>query len=377
MKVKKYAFYLPQFHNDPFNNKWWGDGFTEWDNVKSAKKLFVNHRQPRIPFHGYYDLMDDGETFRKQFKLAKENGIDGFIIYNYWYLGKSPLSQPLNFLLENDNLDFSYSLCWANHPWTRSWTNRMGAFDILISQEYESSLKEQEIYFEYLAKHFTDKRYIKIGNKVLYHIYLPLNIPNLVKFINNLRNYFFENHSIEIHISAIVTNGNLDSNLYYLFDSLSLSQPVNAMKDTIKKGLNKFSISTIIHNLVPIVIKKILYTIYDKFFNKCKFYDCSKLWQIVLSQYELAKEISQIPVIPYGFVDFDNTPRYKNRAKVIIGYSIEIMVDGMNNLILSSHDFDGEKLLLINAWNEWGEGMYLEEDIEFKNEKLIAISKLS
>ena len=55
--MKVIAFYLPQFHETPENNEWWGQGFTEWNNVKSGKKLYRKHNQPLIPInHYYYDL---------------------------------------------------------------------------------------------------------------------------------------------------------------------------------------------------------------------------------------------------------------------------------------------------------------------------------
>ena len=98
------AIYLPGFHDCPLNSAWWGEGATEWDSVRSARSLAVNHQQPRTPSWGYYDLSDP-RVIAKQAALAKEFGIDGFCIYHYWSAGKRPLRKPLEVILDNPDID--------------------------------------------------------------------------------------------------------------------------------------------------------------------------------------------------------------------------------------------------------------------------------
>ena len=91
--MKILALYLPQFHSIPENDEWWGEGFTEWVNVKKAKPLFEDHYQPRIPLNqNYYNLLDNSVK-AWQIDLAKKHGIYGFCVYHYWFCGKKLLER--------------------------------------------------------------------------------------------------------------------------------------------------------------------------------------------------------------------------------------------------------------------------------------------
>src|SRR5690242_2924844 len=58
MRPKVLAYYFPNWHVDRRNDDWFGQGWTEWDLLRSARPRFEGHRQPRVPALGELDESD-------------------------------------------------------------------------------------------------------------------------------------------------------------------------------------------------------------------------------------------------------------------------------------------------------------------------------
>lgn len=359
--------FLPQYHNCELNSVWWGEGFTEWDNVKTASPLFDGHRQPRVPLTDYYDLLDDGEL-ESQALMARKFGIEAFSIYHYWSKGKMPLRKPLDLILANPSLNINFSLTWGNHSWTRSWQNRAGALDVLMEQEYEIEEDDRILHFNFLCKAMLDKRYTLVNNRPLFQIYKPETIPNLEDWIRLFRQHAYNTFGLNPWISGMVNTSPLESSAF-LFDSLTSFQPTMALYG--KESLFDSAIKVDTSFLGYLIrspknpFKKLMYKIQDSLPDRYKSKDYEEVWERLIRQYSISSVSSPIPLFPMAFTDFDNTPRYRGRALIMKNSSSECFESGLRRLaqVAQSSDVE-EKLIFINAWNEWGEGMYLQPDID-------------
>ena len=371
MKIS--AMFLPQFHTDPFNSDWWGEGFTEWNNVRTARARIEGQVQPRIPLDGYFDLAQADEIGR-QAKQARQFGVSAFTFYDYWYDGKTPLGKPLQLFLENSHIDIEFSLCWANHSWTKSWTNRSGALDVLISQNYPASGIRRARHFEHLAMAFNDPRYIRHAGRPILQIYDPVAVPQ--NYIEAMREYMKHEHGLEIHIDALITAWRSSWDWLGHFDSCTLFQPSAALfspADMFSVQEANISLETLLRS-APVAIKRLAYLVMDRFPDKVKTFDYQLTLAKLLEQFILSQAKSPLPMNAMTFVDFDNTPRYRDRARIMTGYQTSLFEQHIRSLILASEKAGGLGYVFVNAWNEWGEGAHLQPDETFKFERLQAIA---
>lgn len=348
MKCRVIALYLPQFHPIEENNKWWGEGFTEWTNVAKAKKFFKNHNQPHIPADlGFYDLRLS-ESREAQANLAKRYGIEGFCYWHYWFgNGKKLLERPFEEVLKSGNPDFPFCLAWANHSWEKKLWNPDGKGNkILIEQTYPG--KEDMIkHFYYLLPAFKDKRYIKVNGRCFFGIYSPLTFNDVEDFIltwnklakdNGLKEFFFVGFGGRGEKETILKKG------------------FSAVNDTSIFGIKDHQLKCFL------VIKKIIARIF-KYPLRFKYYDAIK--------YMSDKSHEEINVIPSIVPSWDHTPRSGEKGIVLEDSNPRAFKKHVEMIVeeLKDKPFE-DRIVLLKSWNEWGEGNYIEPDLEYGRAKL-------
>lgn len=361
--MKIIAFYLPQFHNIPENDEWWGDGFTEWVNVKKAHPLYKGHVQPKIPLkRNYYDLTND-DVKVWQANLARKYGIYGFCYYHYWFGGKLLLEKPMEQMLKNKSVNMPFCICWANEAWTKAWVNSK---ETLIYQKYGGQ-KEWKEHFEYLLQFFNDDRYIKIDGKPLLVIYKP----ELIECGNAMIDYFRE-LAIEAGFPGICMayqHGNMDFYTANKDDScydLDIEfQPIYARHDYEE---NKHSVR---HKMLKEMYNRIVIWIGRKIGAEFKFnfkksvaqetrkYDYDEIWRCILN-----RKAANEKRVPGAFAMWDNTPRHGMNGHVYVGATPEKFEEYLSKLIVKAKSEYKKDMIFIYAWNEWAEGGYLEPDEE-------------
>lgn len=355
------AFYLPQFHEIPENSEWWGEGFTEWVNVRKAKPLFEDHDQPRVPLNNnYYNLLDS-DTQVWQANLAKKYGVYGFCYYHYWFNGKLLLEKPMENMLSNPEVDLPFCICWANEPWTKAW---VGEKKILIPQVYGMK-KDWEEHFYYLLPFLKDKRYICENGKPLLVIYRPEVIECLNEMLdcwtelakeNGLSGLAYAYQNIDFDLQKNKDDSRFMYNIEF--------QPLYARYDMFKN--NHKHLKNIRRKVAALVEKKMgidLMRYGAGAFNSLQV-DYDKAWNKILTRVPESEKN-----VPGAFVGWDNSPRKGEKGEVYVNDTPEKFRRYLTQQIRRAKEVYHKDLLFVYAWNEWAEGGYLEPDTrtEYKN----------
>lgn len=363
--MKIIAFYLPQFHNIPENDEWWGDGFTEWVNVKKAKPMYEGHKQPREPLNdNYYDLLDDDVKIW-QAKIAREHGVYGFCYYHYWFNGKMLLEKPMEQMLANPKVDIPFCICWANEPWTKAWVNEEKK--VLIPQFYGEKAEWKD-HFDYLLPFLKDDRYIKKDGKPLFVMYRP-NVMDCVKKMMEYWNELAQEAGLP-GITFAYQSGDFDWNndkTAEYFDYDIEFQPAYGRhmllsdKKSVLNTLKKIrrNVAEFFEKRFGIDLLRYGATELRKM-TKTNYIEYDKVWKTILEMNPVRNNS-----IPGAFVRWDNSPRHGERAQIMTGENPEKFRKYLSAQIKHAKNDYHEDMIFMYAWNEWAEGGYLEPDKEY------------
>lgn len=335
--IKLLAFYLPQFHQIPENDQWWGEGFTEWTNVKKALPVFKDHYQPHIPAElGYYDLTNK-DIMKRQIELAKQYGIYGFCFHHYWFAGKRLLEKPVNMLIDNKELDIPFCLCWANENWTRRWDGL--DHEILIAQKHSP---EDDINFIVdISKYFNDNRYITIDEKPVLIIYRMELFPNPKATVARWRNWMKEHGYKGIYLIGASGFGCKNPSKFGL----------DAVVEFPPNGMVEYNYIT---NEIPLNNTNCKNNILDY-----RYYVENKL--------HLKEDDEKFNLFKTVIPSWDNTPRRQYNSTIFYNSSPQLYKQWLKDVIIDTKNkkSKSEQFVFINAWNEWGEGAHLEPDLKY------------
>jgi lipopolysaccharide biosynthesis protein len=333
LDIQLIAFYLPQFHPIAENDVWWGKGFTEWRNVVRARPLFAEHYQPHLPADlGFYDLRVP-EVRREQAALARRYGIHGFCYYYYWFNGRRVLERPLDEVVASGEPDFPFCVCWANENWTRRWDGRDD--DILLAQNYSPDADRRLI--ADLAPLFRDRRYIRVNGRPLFVVYSAGSLPDARASTARFREEA-KRAGIEEPYLAFIHRPGMPPPADWGFDA-AVEFPPHGLELAEITDAVQFSASDL----------------------------SVKVWDYVQgAKAALARPLPDYRLFRGVMTGWDNTPRLPRNGHVFVNAHPVNYQRWLTAVVAQTRSAPpGERLVFINAWNEWAEGCHLEPDEAF------------
>lgn len=336
--LKAIAFYLPQFHPIPENDRWWGQGFTEWTNVSKAISLFRGHYQPHLPGElGFYDLRLP-EIQERQVELARQYGIHGFAFYFYWFAGKRLLERPLESFVKNPKIDFPFCIVWANENWTRRWDGLEE--NVLMAQSHTPETDLQ--FIQDLLPYLNHPNYIRIEGRPLIIIYRADLLPEPKATVHRWKEFCVKHGLPEPMVVLAQTFGIMDPEPFG-FDAAVQFPPHNEHRGLANSRFERDNAITLL---------------------TAEYAGCVFSYPAMIYHKVVQDKLPEYPMFETVFPIWDNSARRMERGLTFAFSNPQLykmwLKASCARALRSEHN--RENVVFINAWNEWAEGAHLEPD---------------
>jgi len=360
MRPKILAYYFPSWHHDKRNTEWFGSHWDEWTLVEAARPRFEGHRQPRVPLDGRFDEATPEEA-EKQIALAREFGVDGFLVDYYWYDDGPYLSRGLDkgLLKASNSGDVEIAIMWANHELVDIFPFEPGGSgDAALLKSGAIGLEAfQAMAHHVIESYFPLSNYLRVDGKPWFSIY---EIGNLVAGLGSVEAArsaleWFEAETIAagfpgLHLDALIWGVAVLPAAVVLDDPQSLLEDLSISSATSYVWVHHTQ--TTEHDFPAASVER--------------------LQEDAFAEYESYAESLDIPFYPNVTVGWDSTPRLGDGVSFESGPYPRFPVWDQNpeqfkaglsraKAFLEDHPTDSP-IVTVNAWNEWTEGSYLLPD---------------
>ena len=333
-------------------------GNGEWQNVYEATPKFEGHCEPRVPYWGYENEANPKVVARK-IDAALAAGINVFIYDWYWYEGRPFLENALNegFLKAPNNQRMKFYIMYANHDVDDTWDNKKPHCEI-PNPHFTADITFDEFKEKLVPRwlnYFKKPNYYKIDGKPVFYLYCPmvfirsLGIENAKKALDYLD-------------EAAKKAGFKGVHLQFPHGWAAEPQPIpNNANPTNKQFFDYFGVDSVTcYNWRDVVPMKGKYPFHEDIDYKSWGEECMKCLDGLQALYE-------IPYCPNVTIAWDNNSRFPKGVKT--GVSLNATPELFEKYLRQTKEWvkknnykNAPKLIVINSWNEWTEGSYLEPD---------------
>ncbi len=338
------AYIWPSYHYEPRMEHFWPEKDGEWYTVRRGTPRFAGHDMPRIPLLGYQDEADPA-VMRKHVKLAREHGINVFIVDWYWYENAPCFERQLNegLIPALEGTDSKFYLMWANHDATSLWDMHTDEQSLLWTGQVERSVLEP-MFDRVIERYLKLDRYYRIDDKPVFSIFQYSNLVAGLGGVEQTQDAFawmrrrcVERELPGLHLQAIARKGGGGPEAGAGFDSGTSYQ---YCQDAGGEGA--------------------YVTWAEKAISHWEYFE---------------KAYGQF--YPHASIGWDDTHRHPSKKTAVLGSTPDAFEACLRRAKNYLDARPGQaSLVTINSWNEWTEGSYLLPDRQWGYRYLQAVGKV-